>query len=95
MSKLQVATEQAQPADEEDEDAKEEELGVNEYERQREERIRQNKARMAELDLPGAAASFLAAHAKKPSAPAAARGLASRKAKKKVHRPYHPWVPEP
>lgn len=87
---LQVeSAEQAPPedaGDEEEEDEEEEGEEANEYERQREERIRQNKARMAELDLPGAAASFLAAHGKpiKAAAPAAARGLASRRAKKRV-----------
>lgn len=65
--------------DEEDEDGE----PMNAYEREREERIAANRARMAALNLPGMAASFVEVHGKKPAArPARPRGLAAKRAKR-------------
>lgn len=58
--------------------------GMNPYERAREVRIASNRARLAALDLPGMANSFMDAHLAKPKPkqPSKPRGLAARRAKK-------------
>ena len=61
--------------------------GLTAYERAREERIASNRARLAELDLPGLASNFVDTHLSKPKRPSAPRGLAAKKRQKRVSHP--------
>ena len=56
--------------------------GMNAYERAREERIASNRARLAELNLPGMASKFVDTHLAKPKRPSKPRGLAAKRQKK-------------